>query len=135
MKKVFLLVLVLVEIECSRSPVTEEKEKDTTATLVNVDSITYTRQRMLLADELDNLVDSIDEVLVQVRKDCVSNPGYREYIDNLEYTKDRVERDLQEINTTSLKGWDADYVKRIELNTDNNRRMLSKVKSEISSDN
>jgi hypothetical protein len=111
----------------------EEKEKDTTTVLVEVDSITYAEQRVLLADKLNLLIDSIDQTIERVQRDSnsLANLKYNDVMDDLRYTKDRVERDLQEVNTTAIKGWDEDNVTRIELNMDKNRRELDKVLSDI----
>jgi hypothetical protein len=133
MKKVLVIILVMLWSACSRSPVSEEKLDDTTSMNTGVDSSVYVEQRMRLADKLSQLIDSIDSVTETIRRDSSAMKGlqYQSMMDNLRITKDRVEQDLLEVNTTALNGWDEDYVNRIELNTDKNRRELDNILGQL----
>lgn len=129
MKALNIFIFLIMLNACSRSPVSEEKDDDSTSTLMNVDSSTYIEQKVQLTDKLNQLSDSIDTVMVKIRADSASftNLNYQDMMQKLAFTKDRVERDLLEVNTTALNGWDEDYINRIELNTDRNRRELDNV--------
>lgn len=129
MKALNVFIFLIILNACSNSRVSEEKDDDTTSTLMNVDSSTYIEQKVQLTDKLNQLSDSIDTVMVKIRADSASftNLNYQDMMQKLAFTKDRVERDLLEVNTTALNGWDEDYINRIELNTDRNRRELDNV--------
>jgi hypothetical protein len=114
---------------CTGSPTAQNKENDTTSVLLATDSITYTEQRSALATELETLVNSYDETISQIKQK--ESATSTELIKKLEIAKDRVERDLQEVNQTALNGWDIDYVERIKLSIQENQNELSKVKSEL----
>lgn len=91
--------------------------------------MTYTQQRSALTTELESLVDAYDKMISQVKeKDSVSSS---EVINQLEIAKDRVERDLQEVNTTAMNGWDTNYVERIEMSIKENENELQKLSAEF----
>lgn len=114
---------------CAGSPTTQNKESDTTFVLSAIDSMTYTQQRSALTTELESLVDAYDKMISQVKeKDSVSSS---EVINQLEIAKDRVERDLQEVNTTAMNGWDTNYVERIEMSIKENENELQKLSAEF----
>lgn len=133
MKALNVFIFLIILNACSNSRVSEEKDDDTTSTLMNVDSSTYIEQKVQLTDKLNQLSDSIDTVMVKIRADSASftNLNYQDMMQKLAFTKDRVERDLLEVNTTALNGWDEDYINRIELNTDRNRRELDNVLQQL----
>lgn len=113
---------------CTGSPTTKNKEAaDTTSALLSVDSITYTQQRQSLTNELEALVTSYDETINQLKQ--TDDKAIKELVDKLEISKDQVERDLQEVNTTALNGWDTNYVERIKISIKKNKNELDELKS------
>jgi hypothetical protein len=118
---------------CGRSPVAQEKADDTVSTLVESDSATYAQQKMALAGKLQILMDSIDSTMQWVRHDSTAfTEGlYQGAMTNLKLTRDRVERDLVEVNTTALNAWDDDYVDRITLNSNANWRQLRVILDDL----
>jgi hypothetical protein len=131
MKRLIVIILAVLSA-CSRTHDSKGSDKDLSITPV-VDSINYAEQRMMLSNKLDQLVDSIDQTIGKMEADSTTFDSlrYKNIVNALRYTKDRVERDLEEVTITAINGWNEEYVKRWELNTDKNRRELKKIRSDI----
>jgi hypothetical protein len=130
MKTHHFIIPVLIGLSaCAGSPTSQNKENDTTSVLIATDSNTYTQQRSSLTIGLETLIENYDEAINQLKQ--TESKASTELITKLENAKDRVERDLQEVNQTALNGWDVNYVERIKMSIQENQNELSQLQSEI----
>lgn len=113
----FSIVLTgILQLACSRAPVTENKDVD--STFVQSDSSVYVEERAALESELTDLRNYIDTTIFVLAERKAKLKGdaatpLENAITDLSLNKEKVERDLQEVNTTSLNSWDSDYTARI----------------------
>jgi hypothetical protein len=130
MKTQHLIIPVLMALSaCTGSPTTQNTENDTTSVLLSTDSISYAEQRSAITRELEALVDRYDETINQLQQN--ESGTSTELMSKLKVAKDRVERDLQEVNQTALNGWDINYVERIKVSIEKNKNELSTLKAEL----
>ena len=130
---IVVILIVVFAITCSRSPVSENK--DSTSAVVEADSIAFVEERLALADQLSELRDSITNTIsIMEEKRSKSKGGeadkFGEAIGTLSLNKDKVERDLEEVNSTSLKGWDNDDAQRIRTTMEEVKTELGRINTE-----
>jgi len=129
---IVVILLLVVAVTCSRSPVSENNDS---TSAVEADSIAFVEERLALGDELSELRDSITNTIsIMEEKRSKSKEGeadkFGEAIGTLSLNKDKVERDLEEVNSTALKGWDNDDVERIRTTMEQVKTELERINTE-----
>lgn len=127
-----LVIILIFAVACTRSPVSENKD----TTDVVTDSIVFVEQRVALADELTALRDTIDGSIASIAEKRSKNKRgdaqqLEEAISKLSLNKDKVVRDLEEVNSTALNAWDKDYVERIQTTIKEVSVEFNRITSEV----
>jgi len=133
----FFTLIGIITWACSRSPVSENK--DSASDLNDVDSTTFVEEKIALADELSELRNSIDTLIIKTSEmKSTSNQAHQDLLDEaireLSLNKDKVERDIQEVHTTSLKGWREESIGRIRTTIDNVKSEVERIKEDAGLD-
>lgn len=127
-------LICITAFACSRSPVSENKDVD--SSFVQSDSIVFAQERLMLGDELVELRNYIDTTIFVLTGQKAKMKGdeaksLEAAITNLSLNKDKVERDLQEVNSTALKSWDQDYTARIRTTMKEVRTECDRITQEV----
>jgi hypothetical protein len=124
--------LALLIVACNRPRVEDDEQYSNQE---DVDSMAYMDEKIALGDGLQQVRDEIDTLMNKASRqkqqgDAAANGKLEEAIRELGLNRIKIEREMQEVQTTSSASWKPEYVERIRTTMEEVRKDIQQIKEE-----